>query len=162
MQGLEKYIKLTLEQALKEVARDTAEFLSQTVQADIYRKPESDYYARTYEFLKSITQSNVKRVGNNMEIEVYFDPDKINPYPVRDYKPDMFNAHMSLDGETSYGGKSIGEWLVGWLEEGYSGGVRPPQPPLHFIQDTREWLNEELNDILNKAFRRAGFEIQVR
>lgn len=160
MQGLERYIKMTLEQALKEVAKETAEFLSQRVQSDIYRKAESNYYERTREFLNAITQSQVKRVGNELQIEVFFDSSKIYPHSSTP-NSGKFNAHMSLDGSASYNGRSIGDWLVEWLEEGFSGGVLPPQEGHFFIKETREWLSDELNDILSKAFKRAGFDIQV-
>jgi len=161
MQGLEKYVKMTLEQALREMAKETAEFLSQMVKSHIYRTPESNYYDRTMEFLNSITQSQVKKVGNELQIEVYFDSDKIYPHSSPPGS-EKFNAHMSLDGSASYNGRSIGNWLVEWLEEGFSGGVLPPQEGHFFIKETREWLVDELDGILIKAFKRAGFDIRVR
>lgn len=129
---LEEVIKKSVKIALSKVAEKVAYKLYENTKKGIYDHSESKYYKRTKQYLESITINSIKESGNNIEISIFHDPTKIFSRNVEE--KGMFNEHMSLDGSDTYGGKSISEWLIDWLELGQNSIVNPE--PGHFIVKT--------------------------
>jgi len=86
-------------------------------------------------------------VGGGREVSIYFDDSKINS---NQGEAGKWDQHMSMDGSTSWGGMSIGEWVVQWMDMGqnsqfssYSG--------IHFIKnitDNKKQFIAEINNLL--------------
>ena len=91
------------------------------MQSEWYDAHSPSLYQRTYEILNSITVSDVQAVAGGYQVKVFFDDSKISPmqstFDIPDELP-RFNHHMSMNGDTSYGGISIGQWVAIWMNEG--------------------------------------------
>jgi hypothetical protein len=161
MHGLEKLINMTIQQALNFAADETIRFLKKYIENYWYKHyPDSQYYDRQFDLLHSAVKSKVKKVGNGYQIEVYLDPGLLNS----EERPDgEFNARMSVDGSTSWKGIPLSEAVVMFIEEGFHIPFANNKEfkGVYAIQNTREWLVDEIDGIFNKAFNKAGFQLSV-
>lgn len=137
-----------------------------------------DSYSRTYQLVESITFSTQTLGGNKYRANVYFDYGDITPENQREWRDgNGFNAHMSLPpkgsgflssvaGDISYNGKSIGEWLVEWVEEGQNSSVYAYKGT-NFFKETEKDLGDSstgspskhLINIAKKWYRKYGCTI---
>jgi hypothetical protein len=136
---------------LRKIATEIKSVLQRYIKTEIYDKGQAvtDWYTRTYELLNCLETSEVKKVGKGQyEVYVYFDTSKIHPFERRGmYDYDGFNAHMSLNGDREYEGRTISDWLVQWWEYGNDNpiwdmeGVGMVQKTVDWVKDDRYHLN---------------------
>ncbi len=157
MQQMEKVIEIQFAKTLEIVAQKVQAKLIQITGSQWYQANTSEFYERTWQFIQSISQSKVKKVGNNFEVEIFFDTDKIHSI---EGQPGEFNAHMSLDGSTSWKGTPIPELIPIFIEKGQTSKVHPYEG-IHMIEQTREWTRENIARMVLQEFKSAGFNVQV-
>lgn len=148
MRHLESQMVINLEKIGEEI-KNVLRFNIKQLWYDRYTPTN---YERTYEVIDSLRCSKAKKVNNNTyEVIIYFDFSQIRPYSTAS---GSWNKHMSLDGSTEYGGKTIGEWLVTWIETGQDSpyfswrGVYP-------IETTKQWVQDDLY-LLNRMKELLG------
>jgi hypothetical protein len=139
LNDLYKYLESQVEVNLQKIGIEIAGILKHYVQENWYNRMDSvklgfDQYERTMEVLNSISVEKVKKVGNTFEVKIFFDETKIHSI----HRDGTWNAHMSLDGSTEYGGMSIPEWVVWWMNYGQNSSVYP-YPGGGFLEATIEW-----------------------
>jgi hypothetical protein len=113
--------------------------LQQAVQTFIYDAYTPLEYERTYELLNAVT-SDVIITPTNIEIKVYFDPEKMH--------------HTTLGGSEKYSLKAgdyidslLPIWLnEGWRWEGYTGDddMFRARPGGHFFEEAVEKIRKDL------------------
>lgn len=92
-------------------------------------------YERTFEYINSISVSKAKRIENGYEVVIFFDTDKINPYPPP--APGKWSKHQSITNA-----QDVSEMIPIWIEEGQNSpiysyaGAEP-------VGVTKEQLEEE-------------------
>lgn len=118
--ALNQYIKNVVKQSIQTIAEDVREEVYEEVSDKLLNNHSggNGYYAyqHTFEVLESICEPKVKYVNNTVEVEIYYDTDKIQPHYVDN---SFWNQHMSITGE------DVSEILPLWLEEGTTGGLYP-------------------------------------
>lgn len=161
MQGLEKLINMTIQQALNFAADEAIRFLKKYIENYWYKHyADSQYYNRQFDLLHSAVKSKVRKVGNGYEIEVYLDPGLLNS----EERPDgEFNARMSMNHAETWKGMYISEAIVMFIEQGFHIPFANNKKfeGIHMIEKTREWLVDEIDGIFNVAFKKAGFQLSV-
>lgn len=143
LNDLYKYLESQIEVNLDKIAKEIASVLKHYVQENWYNRMDSvklgfDQYQRTFEVLNSISCEKVKKVGNSFEVKIFFDENKIHSI----HRDGTWNAHMSLDGSTEYGGMSIPEWVVYWLNYGQNSPVYS-YPGGGFLEETIRWTEDD-------------------
>mgnify|MGYP001214832158 CR=1 FL=1 len=163
--GLMKALQVAAQEATKKAGEEIKEVLRFYVQKNWYNAHTPSQYERTMQMIDSISVRHVKENANKYSAVIYFDFDRIAPASnIYDRGPYQFNTHMSLDGSTSYAGKSIGEFIVRWANEGQDnpltvGGKSVfPREGAYFLEDTYEYAQDETVQLINEALRQAGFE----
>lgn len=151
--GLLKHLDKTVEKSMWKIGEEIKEVLKFNVQQHWYNNYTPSAYDRTFQVLDSIKVKNVNKILNGYQVEIGFDYDMIAPASSINGN---WDNHMSLDGSTSYEGKSIGELLVGWMDKGQHSSVFS-YTGVNFIEDTREWSKEEVVHLLKEQLEKAGF-----
>lgn len=171
-QGLKDYLENITALVMAEVAKKITELLYSNVNDLWYSKgwtPETHF--RTGEVLDSITFDNPIKNGNKITVKIYFDTDLIEPHSRFEFAGGTaLNEHMSIDGTTSYGGRSIGSWVVEWMEEGQGmngGRSIVPYAGVHFFEKTESQVGDKstgdisawTTGIVRQAYRKYGIRI---
>ena len=142
--------KKTKEILIDKISKEVRATLIDNVEKMLYdaQNENEEYYERTYELINSIEVSNLIKVGNYYEIEIFFNTDKINPNVGR---YGMLNQHMDLYGN------DVSNMIPIWMEEGHGGIVE--QKPLHFTKATYEDIKNNYINIFNKYLEKIGIKI---
>jgi hypothetical protein len=134
--------------------------------------PNPEINVRTYEILESITKSIPQLFGNKVHVEIFFDEDKIKPHSRGEFssKP-FFNEHMSMNGDTEYEGRSIGSWVIEFMEDGQGAGSNSyaPYEGVKFFEKTIKKVGHEdtgkitasLRNFVIAEYRRRGVTIKL-
>lgn len=143
-----------MQEAINEVAGTIAMELTNSIQSNIYNSPPSAYYDRTYEFLQSVIKPEVTVSGNEVSALIGMDYKKIT---ARLTPPNKFNAHMSVDGNPSWGSASVAEGLLTWWDTGTNNAVLPSVPATNYWYDVfGDHANDnpnykKLDDLIDKV-----------
>ena len=157
---IHSYINADMNDILKKIAEDIKETLYDYINKNWYGVNTPNNYQRTHNVLNSITVDKIQTLGNKKEVFIYFDESKIISNQT---EAGHWNQHMSLDGSASWGGQSIGHWVVEWMNSGqkspaYSyGGIK-------FIENTVEELekNNKLVKEINNALKAKGYICKLK
>ena len=84
---------------------------------DEMRENVADAAGRNSQMYKAVDRTKVRATGNELSVEVAIETDRIVP---RAGGGCGFSHYMSLNGATSYGGASMGNWVTSWFEYGVS------------------------------------------
>ena len=151
--GLLKYLDKSVEKSMWKIGEEIRKVLKFNVQQHWYNNYTPTAYDRTMQVLDSIKVKGVNKLTSGYSVEIGFDYDMIAP---ASSITGNWNNHMSLDGSTSYQGKSIGELLVGWMDKGQHSAAHS-YLGVNFVGDTREWTKEEAVHLLKEQLEKAGF-----
>ena len=154
MKALEKETEKAVEYAgdqIKKILHDNVQHLWYNARGDAYQ------YSRTYEVINSITLETLKQGKGGYTARIYFDENKISP---RISENGGFNSHMSLNGDTSWGGRSISSWLISWMESGQGSPVYS-YSGAGFVEATYETAKEDAVYLIEESLNRAGFQTVV-
>lgn len=145
LSSMQRYIeKATIASLEYEVANVVEETIRKYLYNNFYAY-QPKVYQRTFEFFNSLTKSRVVKNGDEYEVQVYFDTDKIHANP-------QTGQH--------YDGEDISEYIP-WMAED---GVIQPFQSNHrggFVQDAfteLESLNIHIN-ALKEALREKGITV---
>jgi hypothetical protein len=146
---------------LEEIAKDVANLLSRYVEKHWYIKRMSilqGYYDRTYEFLDSITTTEVVQKGNKLSITIYFDYNKMSQ-TLGSY--DMFGSRTNItNNATSYQGRSLSEWLVLWIEEGQDSYIYSMEG-IHMFENVSKYLVKKILGIFKNKLTKYGVKSNI-
>jgi hypothetical protein len=146
---------------LEEIAKDVANLLTRYVEKHWYIKRMSilqGYYDRTYEFLDSITTTEVIQKGNKLSITIYFDYNKMSQ-TLGGYG--MFGSRTNItNNATSYQGKSLSEWLVLWIEEGQDSSIYSMEG-IHMFENMSKYLDKKILGIFKNKLTKYGVKSNI-
>ncbi len=154
MKALEKETEKAVEYAgdqIKKILHDNVQHLWYNARGDAYQ------YSRTYEVINSITLETLKQGKSGYTAKIYFDTEKISPYHTDDA---FFNKHMSLNGDTSWGGKPISELLISWMNDGMSSPYGSFEGA-KFLDETHDTANEDAVFLIEESLNKSGFATVV-
>lgn len=154
MKALEKETEKAVEYAgdqIKKILHDNVQHLWYNARGDAYQ------YSRTYEVINSITLETLKQGKGGYTARIYFDENKISP---RISENGGFNSHMSLNGDTSWGGRSLASLVVEFMELGQNSPVYS-YDGAHFVEATYETAKEDAVYLIEESLNRAGFATVV-
>lgn len=123
-----------VKKAISEVADEITQELYDNL-TGIYMYPRSDFYNRTNDFLNALIKPKVTTNGNEVSVIVGMDSTMIHSNPRPTSRNRYFGEHASLDGSTTWKGKSIGEALLGWWDEGTQNDKTPSLPQTNYWYD---------------------------
>lgn len=161
LKELQKYLEKHVELNITKIGQEVKSVLRNFILNDLYKEYTPAMYERTNQFLEAVDVEPVKKEGNSYSVRIFINPDKITP-EVRPYGE--WSAHASSLGEnygdTSYGGKSISEWLIYWLETGDNSSPFS-RGKIGMIESTREWLKDDnyVYNTMRSRLEQAGFKI---
>ena len=145
-----------LQPLLQKLAKKVGMKLQHYINENWYVNSESEYYDRTYDFLTSVTDIQIKMSGKDCAYEVFIDYNKMSQHPSG---VGMFGARTSLNNDTEYGGKSISEWLIQWIEKGQKSSVNSYEG-IHMFENVSEQLKTEINSLIYSSFAEMGISIK--
>lgn len=160
LKELQKYLEKHVELNIAKIGEEVKGVLRKFILDDLYGSYTPTMYDRTNQFLEAVEVKPVKKTGNTFSVEIFINPDKIYP-EVRPYGE--WSAHASSLGEnygdTSYGGKSISEWLIEWLE--YGNNSLFSREKIGMIENTREWIRDDnyIYNTMKARLEQAGFTV---
>ena len=160
LKELQKYLEKHVELNIAKIGEEVKGVLRKFILDDLYGSYTPTMYDRTNQFLEAVEVKPVKKSGNTFQVEIFINPDKIQP-EVRPYGE--WSAHASSLGEnygdTSYGGKSISEWLIEWLEYGNNSPFS--RGKIGMIENTREWIRDDnyIYNTMKARLEQAGFTV---
>ena len=152
---LEYYIKTMLRVSMDEVAIIVEETIRKYLYDNFYSYTPK-VYDRTYEFFNSITRTRTVQNGNNYEVQVYFDTDKITPH--YETKDDTYPKHVSINGD------DVSEWIPILAEEAK---IYPKklggEERGHFVEDSMNELQITKKHInaLAKLLQAKGITVKI-
>lgn len=162
---LKMMINLLIQNCLKEIAKETEDYLRKFVEKNWYNAYSPTMYDRTYDLLNSITRTSVQTMGNSFNISIYFDTDKIKPDDrmgtlnlyLSDFWGTEWNAHMSFDKR---------EFTSGLIETLEFGNPSPYSPSyaeqgISMLEKTTLWLKYELPNIAKRVFAKHGMNVSI-
>lgn len=161
LKELQKYLEKHVELNISKIGEEVKSILRKFILDDLYKEYTPTMYDRTNQFLEAVEVKPVKKTGNTFSVEIFINPDKIYP-EVRPYGE--WSAHASSlgknYGDTSYGGKSISEWLIYWLETGDNSSIFS-RGKIGMIENTREWIKDDnyIYNTMKARLEQAGFTI---
>ena len=157
LQRLMDYIEKQTQDSLRLVALEVETMMKNYIIDKLYNSYTPKDYARSYNYLNSLT---VRRVYKNnkgeLETEIFFDPNKIYSREIHDR---YWNQHMSVNGDTTWEGKSISEWIPVWMEHGVSGskwdrdGIKVVDNILRELDNDKKFKKMMMNELRKKGFK---------
>lgn len=154
-----QHIEKQAQDSLRLVSLEVEEMMKKYVIDKLYNSYSPMDYSRSYNYLNSLT---VKKVSKNsiggLEAEIFFDPNKIYSREVGDR---YWNQHMSLNGDTSWEGKKISEWIPVWMEYGVSGS-KWDRDGIHVVGTILKELNSNGNykKMMMDELKKKGFNVK--
>ena len=149
---LKAHINAIIQTCLQEIAKETEEYLKIYVETLWYGDHFPDRYQRTFQFLNSITKSEIEMKGNKMNVAIYFDTSKITPNFLGNGE---WNQHMGFNGQPFVDG------LIETIENGNPSPYSPSyaRGGIGMLKETSKWLEKELPRIAKRVFEKYGLHI---
>jgi len=145
---LNNYLNQKLIQAMDKVGKTAKQHMFDYVKEEMENRPEDkEVYERTWEYLNSIDKTIAEFKNGVIEVMIYYNTDKINPYIITEK---FFNAHMSLD-EIDYS-----NLIPLWMEKGTEGNPYHNQEPVGGFIDLRKWVESNFRNELKKELKKLG------
>lgn len=155
LRQLEKHAQDSLRLVAIEVEGMMRDYVIQA----LYNDYEPQDYLRSMNYVNSLTVKKVfKNATGELETEIFFDPEKIHS---REMVGEYWNQHMSVNGDSSWGGRPISEWIPIWMEHGVSGslwdreGIEVVDTIMKQLKNDREFRKLMMNEL-----RRRGFNVK--
>jgi hypothetical protein len=157
---LQDYLLKCIKKALDEVGEKVNELLREHIDEDVYRAGyQTNYYAYgttqpTFDLRESVTTSNVKVSGNQAEVFIYHDKNKMR------LDPDNF-----VHGSNYWRNRDIRDILPEIIEYGLSGDLFGKgwwQDPRPYVQNTIDELKSQgkLKQWFKEALEKQGLKVK--
>lgn len=151
-----------MEESLKQAAREYHRNLVGNIVQNIYNAPNSPYYDRTQNFLKSISQGFNLVIDASGEFEIQFADDRY--IKAFNGKKGKFGHHKSFPWDDPYPTNSeVRENLFDWLNDGFTILGKRGHPGYHFdIPEEEFWgrfeelFKTKLVTFLREISKRGG------
>lgn len=133
---LMKHLESQMVVNLEKIGEEIKSVLRHNVKTLWYDRPFTPtHYSRTFELIDSITCSKAKQIGNGAyQVQIYFDTDKINPYPASDGE---WSKHESITT-----GTNVNVYIPIWANEGQDSPLFSYEG-VHFVEATIDWEKED-------------------
>ena len=152
MRQLEKHVQESLRLVAIEVENMMKDYIIQA----LYNDYEPQDYLRSINYINSLTVKKVyKNSTGELETEIFFDPEKIYS---REMEGEYWNQHMSVNGDSSWGGRPINEWIPIFMEHGVSGslwdreGIEVVDTIMKRLKGDREFRNLMMSELKRRGF----------
>ena len=163
---LNAYINVVVQEILDKISSDVEERVFNLVKERLYDPPGRNmggytgaYYDTTYDFLTSVTRAEPKFSDGKIEVEIYYDSNKIMPQ----YRSEeeYWNVHMDTDEQVEdiWNGMSIPELLPLWMEYGTNKGLAP-RNGIHVMQDVYNDLKKTYKSEFIKELKKYGIKVK--
>lgn len=153
LKSLQNYIRKNNKSVLHQIGLEIEEEMKQYIMKELYQKYSPEDYARTYDYINSLTVSSVKESSSGYVIEIFFDANKISARSVSDR---YWNQHMSIDGD------DFSKHIPYIVEYGTNGSLHDREG-IRVVEKTVEDLKQ--GDLIKKArniLKSKGFDIVLR
>lgn len=151
-----KYVESNVVVDLEAIGEKIKNILRENVKKLWYeRNYTPTHYTRTFELIDSITVSQARKINKGYEVVIYFDPDKINPYPAENGE---WSKHESITT-----GTNIAPYLPLWIEEGQNSPLFSYEG-VHPVKTTKEYLrqNQYIIREMAKLLEAKGFKVIIK
>jgi hypothetical protein len=155
---LERYINQNLERSMDTISKDVTKELKKNYNELWYDQniPNNATYKRTKQLLKGIeTRRYIFDNSQNkfFDYEIGYFGTRIKPkYDKKRY----YNAYMSLDKSTEYGGMPITEAIAYWIEKGTSSPYYSISARHVFQKTAREYNRDRVEARIRNLLTRRG------
>ena len=156
---LARQLEIHTKEALRLVSLEVEKMMKDYVMDSLYNNYSPNDYLRSYNYLNSLT---VKKVYTNsvgeLETEIFFDPEKIYS---REIEGEYWNQHMSVNGDSSWEGRPISEWIPIFMEHGVSGS-KWDREGIKVVDTIMKKLKNDgqFKSLMMKELRRRGFNVK--
>ena len=107
LQRMLQYAEKQVQDSLRLISLEVEKMMKDYIIQALYNAYQPKDYLRSMNYINSLTVKKVTKNGTGgLETEIFFDPDKIFS---REMEGEYWNQHMSVNGDSSWGGKSISE-----------------------------------------------------
>lgn len=144
---LEQVLLQKIALSVEEIGKQIKEMLRKNVQELWYERSYTPtHYTRTFELIDSITVTEAKRVPDGYQVVIYFDTDKIHPYPPA--KPREWPRHQSVTD-----GADVSFYIPWWVEFGQKSPLFSYEG-VHAMEKTKEeviddeWIKQRIKEVL--------------
>lgn len=135
-----------------EVKDEAEKALIKHVNKEVYMRPNSRYYDRTFELKDAIEIRNFRTSGGRASFEIGFNNGRIQTHKVAAGK---LNAHTGVKKDFRNGI----DGFLDTLENGASGSPIYNSPALGFVDKTYEDLIDNLVLVMGRALSAKGWEV---
>lgn len=163
IEAFKSYILKQSEVAIKN-AQDKVGNIINHFLTEYYKEYDPEVYVRTYQLLKSLVKSDVKRVGDSWVAEVYFDLDALN-YATR-IVPQGQSWSAWASPESTFHRNDWTHENDKWVLETAMTGGNTGRPHGGYASGTQVWneslkiLNVEAINILKEKLIQAGVPVK--
>lgn len=157
-----------IEQDILNIVQQTIDKTAQKMAKELSRKllvrTSSKYYSRTGDLVNALANPPKAYYSGNQIVWSLVDLTKIRQETSK--LAHQLNSHMSIDGSTTYNGKSIQYWSLANQETGYTVLKKKRIKGLNFIagalgtDDIDYYLNKEVNKIVQKYMKQFIIEMK--
>lgn len=154
-----QYAEKQIQDSLRLISLEVEKMMKEYVMDKLYNAYSPNEYMRSYDYLNSLTVKKVyKNSVGELETEIFFDPDKIYSREVED---SYWNQHMSVNGDSDWGGKSISEWIPIFMEHGTSGSLWD-RDGIEVVDNILRELNNNgtYKKMMMSQLKRKGFKVE--
>ncbi len=159
LKRLMDYIEKQAQDSLRLVALEVEKMMKDYVIDNLYLKYRPTQYLRSEEYVNSLTVTKVYKNSNGeLETEIYFDPSKIHS---RELKNEIWNQHMSMDGDDTWESRPIREWIPIWMEKGVSDS-KWDREGIHVVDNILKKLDndKQFKKMMENELKKKGFKIE--
>jgi len=142
-------VKPQVKYALQRTGKEVEQMVKDYIMQEMYSIMTSDY-TRSYEFINSVSHTNVEIIGNMFKVTVYFDTDKIKPHII----DGEWNQHAD------FYGNDVSDSLVLWIEEGTSNQFYS-HPGINSMETVGSWT-KKIKQGLEAHLVSTGLNVRVR
>jgi hypothetical protein len=150
--SLFKYLEEQVEVNIQKIGEEIKGVLRNNVRLLWYERDFTpQYYTRTYELIDSITCRKAKKTAiGTYEVEIYFDTDKINPYPSENGE---WSKHESITD-----GSNVSQYIPQYIEEGQNSSIYSYEG-VHPVRETVDWEKDDryLKNRMKELLEDKGF-----
>lgn len=154
-----RYIEKQTQDSLRLISFEVEKMMKDYVIKALYQSYQPKDYLRSMNYINSLTVKKVSKNGaGELETEIFFDPNKIYS---REMEGKYWNQHMSVNGDSSWGGRPISEWLPIFIERGVSGSLWDREG-IEVVDTILKELNSNstYKNMMMKELKRKGFNVQ--
>jgi hypothetical protein len=113
-ESLFAYINRSIKISLQQIGKEVEKLITDFILENWYNEHTPQEYLRTYQMVNSLRVGQVKQIGDNYSVELYFDTSEIQANEVTD---SMWNQHMSLSKT------DVSEWIPYDIEYGQNSPI---------------------------------------